>query len=173
VESGIKINPESCQCRYARNTCLQIVIENRPPGRSSFKLSTLSESLRTNTLQPWDISVLGLPRHRLFGERVKSLKVSYLALNFATIQEKDMFVKAFDTISRLRNRDQQDYLEVMARIAMRSSKPNANESLRRTSIANSILPISRASTTPTLRNLSFGKDLQDGVAYLTDARAHS
>lgn len=173
MESSIKINPESCECRYARNTCRQVVIENRPPGRSSFKLSTLSESLRTNAPQPWDISILGLPRHRLFGERVKSLKVTFLSLNFKTIQEKDHFIKAFDTISRLRNQDLHDFVEAKARFAMRSNKPNANESLRRTSTANSILPLSRASTAPTLHSLSFGKDLQDGVAHLTGTSAVS
>jgi hypothetical protein len=171
VESGIKINPESCKCRYASNTCQQIVIENRPPSKSSFKLSTLSETLGTNTPQPWDLSTLGLPRHPLFSERVKSLKVTYLALTFSSIQEKDQFVKAFDTISRLRNQDQRDYLEAKARFARRANQPNANEPVRRAS--TTIFSLSRASTAPTLRSFSFGKDLQDGVAYLTDTRAPS
>jgi hypothetical protein len=169
VDSGIKINPESCQCRCARNTCRQVVIENRPLSRSSFRLSVVSETLGTNTPQPWDISVLGLPRHRLFGERVKSLKSTYLALTFSTIQEKDHFVKAFDTISGLRNQDQQDYLEAKARFTRRANRPNANEPVRRVSTA--ILPLSRASTAPTHGSFSFGKDLQDGLAYLTDTKA--
>jgi hypothetical protein len=148
VENGIKINPESCQCRYTRNTCQQIVIENRPPSRSSFRLSTVSETLGSTTPQPWDISVLGLPKHRLFSERVKSLKVTYLALTFSTIQEKDHFVNAFNTISRLRNQDQQDYLVAKDRFTQRANRPNANKLVGTTSTA--VFPLSRASTAPTL-----------------------
>jgi hypothetical protein len=135
------------------------VIENRPPGRASFRLNTVSETLGTSAPQPWDISILGLPRHPLFGERVKPLKVTYLALNFPTLEQKDHFVKAFETISRLRNQDQHDYLEARARFARRANQPNAREPVR---TASSIIsPLSRASTAPTLGSFSFGKDISE------------
>ena len=165
MDGGIKINPESCECRYTRNNCRQIVIENRPGSKSSFELHTLSEAQGTSTLQPWDLSLLGLPRHRLFGERVKPLSVTYLAFTFATVQEKDHFVKAFETISRLRNQDEQDYLEARDRFKRRANRPNANEPPRRASTAT--FPLSRASTasttTPTLDRIVFGKDLEEEV----------
>ena len=104
-------------------------------------------TLRTSTPQPWDISILGLPRHPLFGERVKSVKVTYLALTFSSLEEKDRFVKAFDIISRLRDQDQQDYLKAKARFACRANRPNAKEPARQGSGTFS-LP-SRASTAPT------------------------
>jgi hypothetical protein len=170
VERGIKINPESCECRYTRNTCRQIVIENRPGSKSSFRLGILSETNGAGTRQPWDLSVLGLPKHPLFGDRVKSLRVTYLALTFSTIQEKDSFVTAFDTISRLRYQDEQDYLKAKARFARRANQPNAGEPARKASTVN---PLSRASTAPSLGSISFGKDLENGVAYLTDAKAYS
>jgi hypothetical protein len=167
VESGIGINPDSCSCRYTRDTCLQVVIESR----SSFKLSTLSENQSTSTPQPWDLSVLGLPRHPRFKERVKSLKITYLALTFSTISEKESFVQAFNIISTLRNQDELDYLEAKARFARRANQPNANEPVRRPSRA--IFSLSRASTAPTLGNISLGSNLQDSVAYLTDTRRRS
>jgi len=166
VDKSITIDPDSCKCRYKRDTCHQVVIDHL--SKSSFRLGKLSETLGTSTLQPWDLSVLGLPRHPLYGERVKSLKVTYLALTFPTISEKEHFVKAFDTISRLRNRDEQDYLDGKARFARRANQPNANEPVRKASTTIS-LP-SRASTAPTLGSISFGSDLQDGVAFLTDTR---
>jgi hypothetical protein len=135
------------------------VIENRPPSRASFRLSTISETLRTSAPQPWDISILGLPRHPLFGERVKSLKVTYLALTFSTLEQKDHFVKAFDTISRLRNQDQQDYLEAKGRFARRANKPNAKEPVRDASSTS--FTLSRASTAPALGSSSFGKDISE------------
>jgi hypothetical protein len=165
VDKSITINPNSCRCRYARDTCHQVVIDHWPQSKSSFRLGKLSE---TSTLQPWDLSVLGLPRHPLYAERVKSLKVTYLALTFPTISEKEDFVKAFDTISRLRNQDEQDYLKGKARFVRRANQPNANEPVRRASTAIS-LP-SRASMAPTLGSISFGSDLQDSVAFLTDTR---
>jgi hypothetical protein len=135
------------------------VIENRPPSRASFRLSTISETLGTSTPQPWDISILGLPRHPLFGERVKSLKATYLALTFSTLEQKDHFVKAFDTISRLRNQDQQDYLEAQARFARRANQPNAKEPVRKASSTN--FTLSRASTVPTRDSFSFRKDISE------------
>jgi hypothetical protein len=165
VESGIKINPESCECRYTRNTCRQIVLENRPGSKSSFTLRTLSETAGTSTPQPWDLSVLGRPRHPHFSERTKSLKVTYLALTFSTISEKDAFVAAFNTISSLRTQDERDFLEAKIRFARRANQPNASEPVGR---ASTFLPPSRASTAPTLGNMSFGNDFGDGVAYLTD-----
>ena len=161
MDSEIKINPESCQCWYTHNTCHQIVLENRPGTKSTFTLGILSEAQESKRPQPWDISILGLPRHPLFGERVKSLKVTYLALTFATISEKDGFVHAFDTISKLRNKDDRDYHEANARFKRRANKPNANERLRRSSTA--VLPLSRSSTAPTLGSVSFGKDLEDCI----------
>ena len=160
MDTEIKINPESCECRYTHNTCRQIVLENRPGSKSTFTLGILSEAQESKRPQPWDLSVLGLPRHPLFGERVKTLKVTYLALTFATILEKDRFVHAFDTISMLRNKDDRDYHEANARFKRRANKPNANEPLRRSSTA--ALPLSRSSTAPTLGSVSFGKDLEDG-----------
>jgi len=168
VESGIRINPDSCKCRYARDTCLQVVIENRPPNRSSFKLSTLSENQSTTTPQPWDLSVLGLPRHPRFKERVKSLGITYLALTFSSLSDKERFVEAFNTISRLRNRDELDYLEARARFARRANRPNANEPVKKPS--KTIFSLAKASTAPTVGNISLGNNLQDDVAYLTDAR---
>lgn len=172
MDKGIAINPDSCRCRYTRDTCQQVVIDRRPLSKSSFRLGKLSETLGTSTLQPWDLSVLGLPRHPLYGERVKSLKVTYLALTFSTISEKEHFVMAFDTISRLRNQDEQDYLDGKARFARRANQPNANEPVRRASTAISLLSraSTRASTAPTLGSISSGSDLQDGVAFLTDTR---
>jgi hypothetical protein len=168
VESGIRINPDSCKCRDTRDTCLQVVIENRPPIKSSFKLSALSENQSTSTPKPWDLSVLGLPRHPRFKERVKSLGITYLALTFSSLLDKERFVEAFDTISRLRNRDELDYLEARARFARRANRPNANEPVRKPS--NAIFSLSRASTAPTVGNISLGSNLQDGLAYLTDTR---
>ena len=136
---------------------MQVVIENRPPSKTSFRLSSVSETLRTSTPQPWDISILGLPRHPLFSERVKSVKVTYLALTFSSLEEKDRFVKAFDIISRLRDQDQQDYLKAKDRFACRANRPNAKEPVRQASGTFS-LP-SRASTAPTFRTFSFGKDI--------------
>jgi hypothetical protein len=162
VERGVKINPESCECRYTRNTCHQIIIENWPGSKSSFRLGILSETHGASTPQPWDLSVLGLPKHPLFSDRVKSLKVTYLALTFSTIQEKDKFVTAFDTISRLRYRDEQDYLEAKTRFARRANQPNAGEPARRVSAVN---PLSRASTAPSLGSISFEQELENGVAY--------
>ena len=144
------INPDSCNCRYTRDTCLQVVIENRPSSRSSFKLSVLSENQSTSTL-PWDLSVLGLPRHPRFKERVKSLKITYLALTFSTISEKESFVQAFNIISRLRSQDEQDFLEAKARFARRAHRPNANDSWRRSSKATTSL--SRANTANTASTL--------------------
>ena len=68
--------------------------------------------------------MFGLPRHPLFGERVKSLKVTYLALTFATISEKDNFVQAFNTLSLIRNRNERDYLEAHDRLKRRANRPN-------------------------------------------------
>ena len=168
MESGIRINTNSCKCRDSRDTCLEVVIENRPPSKSSFKLSTLSENQSTSTPKPWDLSVLGLPRHPRFKERVKSLGITYLALTFSTISEKESFVQAFNIISSLRNQDELDYLEARARFARRASRPNANEPVRRPSDA-----ISRAGTAPTLGDISLGINLQDSLAYLTDTRRRS
>jgi hypothetical protein len=123
---------------------MQVVIENRKPSRSSFRLNSVSETLGTSTPQPWDISILGLPRHPLFSERAKSVKVTYLALTFSSLEEKDHFVKAFDIISRLRNQDQQDYLKAKTRFACRASRPNAKEPAMQASSIFS--PSSRAST---------------------------
>lgn len=100
------------------------MIENRPPSRSSFKISTLAESLGNGTQQTWDLSVFGLPRHPLFSQRVKSLKVTYFALTFATISEKDNFVQAFNTLSLIRNRNERDYLEARNRLKWRANRPN-------------------------------------------------
>jgi hypothetical protein len=171
VESGIGINPNSCNCRYTRDPCLQVVIEYRPPSKSSFKLSILSENQSTSTPQPWDLSVLGLPRHPRFKERVKSLKITYLALTFSTISEKESFVEAFNIISNLQNQDELDYLKAKARLTRRANQPNANEPVRRPS--NTIFSLSRANTAPTLGNISLGSNLQDSVAYLTDTRRRS
>jgi hypothetical protein len=168
VESGIGINTNSCKCRDSRDTCLEVVIENRPPSKSSFKLSTLSENQSASTPRPWDLSVLGLPRHPRFKERVKSLGITYLVLTFSTLSDKERFVEAFDTISRLRNRDELDYIEAKARFVRRANRPNTNEPVRRPS--NAIFSLSRASTAPTIANISLGSNLQDNLAYLTDTR---
>lgn len=157
MDSGIKINPDSCQCRYAPSSCLQVVIENRPPRSSSFRLSTVSENLQTSTPQPWDISILGLPRHPRFAERVKWLKTSYLALTFSTLEQKDKFVEAFSIISVCRNQDQQDYLEAKRRFAQRANQPNARDPRRRA--PSTVSRLSRTSTAPTLGNLPFEKVL--------------
>ena len=149
----MRINPDSCNCRYTRDTCLQVVIENRPPSRSSFKLSVLSENQSTSTL-PWDLSVIGLPRHPRFKERVKSLKITYLALTFSTISEKESFVQAFNIISRLRYQDEQDYLEAKARFARRASRPNSNESGRSSKATTSLSRTSTANTASTLGKFS-------------------
>jgi len=120
-------------------------------------LGILSETHGASTPQPWDLSVLGLPKHPLFGDRVKSLRVTYLALTFSTIQEKDHFVTAFDTISRLRDKDEQDYLEAKTRFARRANQPNAGEPVRKASTVN---PLPRAGAALSLGGVSFGKDLE-------------
>jgi hypothetical protein len=172
VGSGIKINTNSCKCRDSRDTCLDVVIENQPPSKSSFKLSTLSENQSSSTPKPWDLSVLGLPRHPRFRERVKSLGITYLALTFSTISDKERFVEAFHTISRLRNRDELDYIEAEARFARRANRPNTHEPRKMPS--NTIFSLSRTSTAPpTVGNISLGSNLQDSLAYLTDARRRS
>jgi hypothetical protein len=168
VDHGIKINPDSCRCRYSRETCLQVVIEYRPPSKSSFRLGKMSETMANNNQQPWDLSVLGHPRHPLHGERVKWMNVTYLSFNFATLEEKKNFVNAFDTICRIRDRDEQDYLKGKARFARRANQPNSPETVKETSIpVPSLSPPSKA---PKIGSISLGDDLQDSVAYLTDKR---
>jgi hypothetical protein len=171
VDSGININPDSCRCRSSPETCLQVVIELRPPSKSSFRLGKISESLAKKNPQPWDLSILGLPRHPLHGERVKWMNVTYLSLIFATLEEKKNFVSAFNTISRLRDLDEEDYQKARARFARRSNQPNSPEAGKKISIPVSIPPT--PSKAPRIGSISLGDDLQDSVAYLTDKRRGS
>lgn len=119
MSNGIRISDQSCQCIYKPSTCLRFVIEFRPHRNSSVELDLVGEP-GADPFATWDLSILGLPEHPLSLERVKPLRIQYLALDFKTLDEEKLFLEGFDMISRIRKSDQEDYAKAKSRLMTRA-----------------------------------------------------
>lgn len=115
--------------------------------------------------QQWDLTVLGLPRHPQFKQRMLPLDCHYLALDFKTLDEKTKFLKDFECISVLREKAIRDYQQARATLLWRSNQANHQEFVT----DKDSLPAG-VSFGPAPDEMDFGQAFQDSIPNVRDTQ---
>lgn len=88
-------------------------MRNKRDSPIPFKVRKMS--VKANCLNDWNLALFGQPRHPMFYDKkvLPRVECNYLALDFATVEDRQKFTKYFKNALRKRNKAENRYRGVL------------------------------------------------------------
>ncbi|ERF70769.1 hypothetical protein EPUS_05121 [Endocarpon pusillum Z07020] len=120
LDPKIHINPTACKCRNERSGCKRVVIESKNP---CFTMRVLTADQKGDDgINSWDLSVFRYPRTEKWQQAIVNDRVKTLELEFATVEERILFVDEVTSLENVRTTDHNEYQEVLRQKTTKKEK---------------------------------------------------